>query len=679
MVGPFRRHRGAAAAWLAVGALAACSDQSPTEAARAPGGQVSLATAGPDGAIVPLVTGDVIVRYVSGVDHEAVEREYGLVHTQDMLLARVELVEVAAGSEIATARALAADPRVEFAEPNYLTVIDPCSISACLTPMTGDISAYENTNDTFRGYKWDLHNDGAVRVGDKSAIIVTTPKSDADIDWQEMYDHLGANFAGSAVVGIIDTGIRPTHQEFVGRIIAAQNFATGYPATLIDDRDGHGTHVAGIAAAPGNNALGVMGVAYAPNIKLISAKSCERYLFPDGVVRTSCPSQSTADAIVWAVNNGADVLNLSLGGSPTAVSGFAPQQLALQYARANGVLPFCATGNDGNVTSIAFPARFPECVAVGATNWGDMRASYSNASPDVDLAAPGGTSASSTGASYILSSYGLSSDAGYAFLTGTSMATPQATGLAAMLYATGMTDDDAVLARLQSTVDDLGPAGQDPEFGAGRINAFRAITGASAPLPPTARITHGSPVYEGISNEYRSNTSTPGAGGSLVSGRRWQINPAVTGSPIVFTGVNTLVRTFVDNGNVQVFMTVTESNGQTGATGMTIPVQNFVPSIQTVKFDYPVFNRPAAGSEFNVAFGWMDRGVNDSPWQWRITWGDGSAPTAGSKTDQSDIAATHVYAAPGVYTAILYVKDKDGGEGQKKFVVQVQSSTPPSE
>jgi subtilisin family serine protease len=127
---------------------------------------------------------------------------------------------------------------------------------------------------------------------------------------------------------------------------AAQNFALGYPSTLIADRDGHGSHVAGIAAGRGNNGIGVSGVAYGKNIKLISAKACELYLFPGNVVGTSCPNSSTANAIVWGADNGANVINLSLGGSPAATTGSAAHQAALQYARAKNVLPLCATGND---------------------------------------------------------------------------------------------------------------------------------------------------------------------------------------------------------------------------------------------------------------------------------------------------------------------------------------------
>jgi subtilisin family serine protease len=149
------------------------------------------------------------------------------------------------------------------------------------------------------------------------------------------------------------------------------------------------------------------------------------------------------------------------------------------------VIPFCATGNDGSLTLISFPARFPECVAVGATNWSDARASYSNAGAQIAVSAPGGDGASSPlGNSFILSTVPnatffspagtVENNATYGWKSGTSMATPQAVGLAALLISTGVNPAD-VVDRIKTTSDDLGAEGWDPMFGEGRINACRAL------------------------------------------------------------------------------------------------------------------------------------------------------------------------------------------------------------
>jgi subtilisin family serine protease len=172
--------------------------------------------------------------------------------------------------------------------------------------------------------------------------------------------------------------------------------------------------------------------------------------------------------IRYAADHGANVLNLSLGGRFGSTS----EQQALQYALSKDVLPFCATGNDGSKTAINYPAKFPECVAVGATDWSDTKASYSNAGAEIDVAAPGGDNENANGYSYILSTY---NDGGYGFVAGTSQATPQATGLGGLLYATGMRGAANIRDRIQGTADDLGTAGWDKSFGAGRINVYRAI------------------------------------------------------------------------------------------------------------------------------------------------------------------------------------------------------------
>jgi thermitase len=474
--------RSFAALALATLGLAACVEDTPTEAAAPAAG----APADPSAYVAPYLPGRVIVRFSAGAVElrgpraqrmgsiERMVAEHGARPLTEMLLPRAYVLGVTPGTEAQVAAALSGEAGVEFAEPDFVVTLIPCETGDCAAPATLHMPR-----------KWDLHNVGSVTLA--GAAPVATGRADADMDWVEAYDALGPAPTGTARIGIVDSGVRASHQELNGRVVAARNFATGYPASFVDDRDGHGTHVAGIAAARGVSAS---GVAYGEGIQILNAKACDRYVFPDGIERTGCPASASAQAVVWATDQGANVINLSLGGDPAATVGPAVQQAALRYARSKNVLAFCATGNQ-NYFQIAFPARFPECVGVGATNWGDTRASYSNYGAGTEISAPGGDGGAGFPLGLILS-LGHTSDVAYSYLAGTSMATPQVAGLAALLFSRGVGDDEAVLARIKETSDDLGAPGEDGLFGAGRINVCRALDAAQLTLTMPGAFNRGS-------------------------------------------------------------------------------------------------------------------------------------------------------------------------------------------
>lgn len=563
-----RAGRVAAAAGML--ALASCSDDGPTEMARLPQerGAIARLSVGTDD-LVPYVTGQIIVQFAPGTTRAAVEQlvaAQGATVKEQMLLPDTWLIAVPAGQEKEVATGLSSTARVDFAEPDYLNAIVPCETGSCNGP-----------NDSFFGYKWDLHNDGTINNA-AGTVLASTGAFDADIDWLEAYHFLGSAFAGSATIAIVDTGIQHNHQDLAGRVVAERNFAVGYPDTLVSDRDGHGSHVAGIAAARGNNGLGVTGVAYGANIKLINAKGCDLYLFPGNVIQTSCPNSSTSNAIVWATDNGANVINLSLGGAPNATAGSAAQRAALQYARARNVLPFCSTGND-NFPGIGFPARFPECVAVGATDWNDTRASYSNYSADIELSAPGGDGESlPNGYSLILSVDGDGAEVvtnSYAWLAGTSMATPQVTGLAALLIANGMTNTNDVLERLKSSADDLGSPGFDNEFGFGRINAYQAVTGwrlATMDVQPATISLASSPAV----NVILFSKQGFDAAAINVANTRMVVDSSTVGVPVAMRGTSyqTTVKDYNGDGRADRLLTFTTASLK--AAGLTTSTSQLV-------------------------------------------------------------------------------------------------------
>jgi hypothetical protein len=492
-----------APAVLFLGILASsCVDVSPT----IPGdlSAPSLAARSPQApAFIP---GRLLVGLGPGANASAVAAAAGLA-VERGLGAGVWALSVPQGAERAVADALARNPNVRFAEPDYIRTFGTAACDFCTL-----------TGGGFMGYKWDLQNDGVI-MNASGTVLANTGAAGADMDWTTAFEALGADFPEPVVVAILDSGIRGDHEELTGRIAGGYNFQ-GNNSNWTDD-NGHGTHVAGIVGARAGNGTGMAGNAWGPGVRFLAVKVCGPTLFGYG-----CPDSAIYQGINWAVSQGAKALNLSLAGP----IGSSTVRSALQNALSSNALPVCAAGNDG-LQSVGYPAAFPECVAVSATDWGDNLSSYSNWGTPIDLSAPGGDTENSSGYSYILSSYN-SSATSYAFMAGTSMAAPQVTGLAALLYSQGMTQASAVLDLMKSTADDLGTAGVDTRFGYGRINVGRAVQtvlGNPPPpppppgnQPPSASFTYDCSVLS------CSFTDTSSDSDGTVSGWSWTFGDGAT-------------------------------------------------------------------------------------------------------------------------------------------------------
>jgi thermitase len=571
---------------VVIGAVASCADQ-PEPLLGPDGPDAIRAAAAADDGPPEFVPGRLLVRFQPGAPADQIARAHGAELTEPLALG-IQSLRLQAGRELDVARALARNPNVVWAEPDFIYPLEvPCKAEggSCVGP-----------NDPFFGYKWDLHNDGSITAS-TGEVLASTGTVDADMDWLEAFDQMGGSLTGAAVIGIIDSGVRSSHVELAGRVLAMADF---YGSTSGADDNGHGTHVAGIAMAAGNDGVGVPGVAWGPNVKIVSAKVCG----PVFGIFYGCNSTAIVNGITWAVDQGAHVLNLSLGGG----SGSSAQQNALAYARANNVLPFCATGNDNG--SVSYPAAFPECVAVAATNWSDGRASYSNYGPQVELAAPGGDTEHSEGYSYILSAY-YSSNTSYAFMAGTSMASPQAAGLAALLQATGMTDAETKLTRMKETADDLGSA---TFFGAGRINVWQALGGLDPgdpgdpgdpddPVnePPIASFTYD---CEELTCQFTDTSTDPD--GSVVAWA-WTFGDG-NGSTAQHSS-----HTYTADGSYTVTLTVTDNEGATDQTSQ---------SVQVAADDQPPPPDPDPVDITLSAEGYKVRGVKHVDLEWGGAEGD---------------------------------------------------------
>lgn len=433
-------HAGAAA--MAALALAACSADLNSPSAAPESGSVNLArtSQGPE----QVVPGEVIVALRSGSDFAGVAATHGLAVDRAGYRSAFAVLRANPGSEHAAAAGLASDPRVAYAEPNYLR--QPTTIDARL---------------------WAFYNPGGLNMkyssGKNSGSFLSASyasTADADEDNVEGYAAGGAD----VVVGSIDTGVDFTHSEFknadgTSRLIAGKDWYSNDNDPT--DTDGHGTHTTGTMIG---NTVGIAGVSGAgAHVKVYVQRVCGQ---------RGCPTSAIVSAIRAAADYGVVAMNMSLGGSTESQA----EKDAITYATSKNAIVIASAGNDGT-TTVSCPACDVNAISVAATTWADKLAPYSNQGAGLDISAPGGSCYSNTTPEGCI--YSAFKGGGYAWEQGTSMAAPQVTGTAGIVASKLGLRGSALRDRLISTVDDIGAAGYDTQFGAGRVNSYRAVTGST--------------------------------------------------------------------------------------------------------------------------------------------------------------------------------------------------------
>jgi serine protease len=248
-------------------------------------------------------------------------------------------------------------------------------------------------------------------------------------------------------------------------------------------------------------------------------------------------------------------MNISIGGSGISSA----EHDAIVYATGKNVLVIASAGNEGTST-VSCPACDPDAISVAASDWLDEQAYYTNYGSGLDLTAPGGEMYSNTTEEGgIYSSY---LGGGYRYLQGTSMAAPQVTGTAAIVASKLGLRGAALRSRLESTVDDLGPGGYDTQFGWGRINSYRAVTGNT---PPGESTGGGGTLTASFT--YRCSGSATcnfdGSSSSLATSWSWNFGDGSSGSGA------TVSHTY-SNGSWTATLTVGDGSGGTDVVSHTL-------------------------------------------------------------------------------------------------------------
>ncbi|MEA1979787.1 MAG: S8 family serine peptidase [candidate division Zixibacteria bacterium] len=495
--------------------------------------------------------------------------------------------------------AFKANPNVEYAEPNYI-------YRALFTP-----------NDPYYSYQWHMP---MINMGQAWDLSTGT----------------------GVIVAVVDGGVAYEDYGVYAQApdLAQTTFVQGYDFINNDshpnDDNAHGTHVAGTIAQSTNNNLGVTGIAF--NCSIMPVKVLD--------ASGSGTMDVVANGIYYAADNGADVINMSLGSTYLSTT----VHDACIYAYNMGVTIVCAAGNSGRRV-LEYPAAFSECISVSAVRLDSTLVGYSTYNSEVDIAAPGGdVNVDQDGDGYVDGVLQQTHDGSdyttfsYYFYQGTSMASPHVAGVAAGIIALdGSLTPAEVQTILQNSAVDLGSTGWDEEYGWGMLDAYAAYQAVGSSNDPPVAGFSGSPT----------------SGETPVT---VEFTDLSTNSPTSWAW------TFGDGGTSSA-QNPSYNYTTAGTYTVTLTATNAYGSDDEVKVDYitvtaPVNNPPVAdfsgsptsgGVSLNVSFTDLS---TENPTSWSWTFGDGGTSTAQNPS--------YTYNTVGTYTVTLTATNAYGSDDEVK-------------
>jgi len=362
------------------------------------------------------ISGELLLKFKEGIsvkDQEEIIKNTNIKVKSEIPQIKVKVISVPEAAQDEVARALANNPKVEFVENNYLA-------EAVLIPNDPNYPSQWHHPKISSPSGWDIN------TGSKDIIIA-----------------------------IADTGVDPTHPDLAAKLVPGYNFYNNNTDT--HDVYGHGTAVAGSAAAISDNSIGVTGVAWNNLIMPL------RIADPTGWATYS----AMASAMTYAADHGAKVVNLSYAGTGYSST----LQSAANYAWSKGLIIVASAGNY-STSVLYYPAALNNVLAISATASSDAIASFSNYGTWVDLAAPGVSILTTT------------NGGGYGSWSGTSFSAPITAGLAALVFSANPSLKNTDVVNLMETnADDLGTSGFDVYYGWGRINVAKTLAAATSIVP----------------------------------------------------------------------------------------------------------------------------------------------------------------------------------------------------